>query len=463
MSIQLTVMSLDFDSSAAPTTKVYEKDEITLGRLPGNDLVLDKPEVSGYHARLRLSGTGGSEPTLLVKDLGSSNGTMVENNSLRAQVEVEVQPNQRIIIGNYLIKPSVAEDSNAVSIPIAEHEQEPQAMQELMQANSSHIPSSSLEDESVIATQVFNFTTLSGDNTEHSGPQPIRDRDPDATQAFHASTISDDWITAEAPESSSEPVASNESVVNFDTESDSSITVEVSGGDIGLDFSAVELLTVEGTLLHKGQPLEGVALDAGELGTTTTDSRGRYSFAKVAEGTKFSLRATKDGFDFDVPNSLTAGSDTAAIEIGSYQLFDIGGVVEHRGTPLAGVAVDAGNLGKETTNEAGCFRFENLREGTSYSITLRKDGFLFDTDSFSGTDAPGLAGLAATARQLFRITGVVKHHETPLAGVVVDGGPELGTTETDANGQYVFENVPEDAKYTLSVRKDDFKFQAIKK
>ena len=54
MSIQLTVMSLDFDAKTGPITKIFDKDEITLGRLPNNDLVLDRPEVSAYHAKLRI-------------------------------------------------------------------------------------------------------------------------------------------------------------------------------------------------------------------------------------------------------------------------------------------------------------------------------------------------------------------------------------------------------------------------
>lgn len=50
--------------------------ETTVGRAPGNDLVINAPEVSRAHARLERRGN-----TLEVKDLGSRNGTWV--NGLR--------------------------------------------------------------------------------------------------------------------------------------------------------------------------------------------------------------------------------------------------------------------------------------------------------------------------------------------------------------------------------------------
>ena len=48
---------------------------VRIGRVPGNDIVLDDPRVSSRHARLMI--VGGSEA--LIEDLGSSNGTFLNS------------------------------------------------------------------------------------------------------------------------------------------------------------------------------------------------------------------------------------------------------------------------------------------------------------------------------------------------------------------------------------------------
>ena len=48
---------------------------IRIGRIAGNDIVLDDPRVSSHHARLMI--VGGSDA--LIEDLGSSNGTFLNS------------------------------------------------------------------------------------------------------------------------------------------------------------------------------------------------------------------------------------------------------------------------------------------------------------------------------------------------------------------------------------------------
>lgn len=48
-----------------------DKPSVTVGRNPENDIQIDNKVVSGVHLRLTLS------PELLVEDLGSTNGTLV--------------------------------------------------------------------------------------------------------------------------------------------------------------------------------------------------------------------------------------------------------------------------------------------------------------------------------------------------------------------------------------------------
>ncbi|MEY2747955.1 MAG: hypothetical protein RL112_2997 [Planctomycetota bacterium] len=65
---------------------------LTIGRKLGNTLVVPDPSVSGSHARIELDGSG-----LVVKDLGSTNGTRI---GTRRISESRLQPGEPLYIGN---------------------------------------------------------------------------------------------------------------------------------------------------------------------------------------------------------------------------------------------------------------------------------------------------------------------------------------------------------------------------
>ena len=64
---------------------------VVIGRSPSSDIVIDEPYVSASHARFTIQG-----PALVLEDLGSTNGTMVNGHiieqpvTLRATDEVQV-------------------------------------------------------------------------------------------------------------------------------------------------------------------------------------------------------------------------------------------------------------------------------------------------------------------------------------------------------------------------------------
>ncbi|WP_072373829.1 FHA domain-containing protein [Thermophilibacter mediterraneus] len=64
---------------------------VVVGRSPSSDIVIDEPYVSSSHARFTLQG-----PALVLEDLGSTNGTMVNGHlidqpvTLREDDEVQV-------------------------------------------------------------------------------------------------------------------------------------------------------------------------------------------------------------------------------------------------------------------------------------------------------------------------------------------------------------------------------------
>ncbi len=69
-----------------------DKPELFLGRDPGNDIVINDPEVSRRHARMLLVGN-----TYTIEDLGSTNGTFIKGQRLAAPVTL--RPGEVIMLG----------------------------------------------------------------------------------------------------------------------------------------------------------------------------------------------------------------------------------------------------------------------------------------------------------------------------------------------------------------------------
>ncbi|MDX2011956.1 MAG: ATPase, T2SS/T4P/T4SS family [Myxococcaceae bacterium] len=74
----------------------FDKDEVTIGRLAGNDIVLNKGNVSKYHSRIVLK-----DGKFIVVDLKSTNGTFVNGKKLAAPLVV--RPSDKIYVGDYII------------------------------------------------------------------------------------------------------------------------------------------------------------------------------------------------------------------------------------------------------------------------------------------------------------------------------------------------------------------------
>ena len=63
-------------------------DSITFGRSPGNDIVLNDPQVSRYHAVLRRQGD-----EIILEDLGSTNSTLINGTPLTGTQVLQTSPN----------------------------------------------------------------------------------------------------------------------------------------------------------------------------------------------------------------------------------------------------------------------------------------------------------------------------------------------------------------------------------
>ena len=86
----------------------FEKNEITIGRLAGNDIVLAKGNVSKYHSKIVAK-----DGKLIVVDMKSTNGTFVNGKKI-AGPQV-VKPADQIFIGDYIINVEPLEEQGSMT------------------------------------------------------------------------------------------------------------------------------------------------------------------------------------------------------------------------------------------------------------------------------------------------------------------------------------------------------------
>ena len=101
------------EKGGAERREVFDRTEISVGRVQGNDLMLPKGNVSKRHARLLYR-----DGRFIVTDLNSTNGTYV--NRRRISQATIVREGDRIYIGDFVlrieVRDSQASDSSSGEI-----------------------------------------------------------------------------------------------------------------------------------------------------------------------------------------------------------------------------------------------------------------------------------------------------------------------------------------------------------
>src|SRR6476646_9619026 len=101
------------EKGGEPKVLTFDKDEITIGRVSGNDIVLAKGNISKRHTRLTKRDAG-----MEIADLKSTNGTYVNGRKIAGPTVVAAS--DRIYVGDFLIGidgPSVGMDTGALHSP----------------------------------------------------------------------------------------------------------------------------------------------------------------------------------------------------------------------------------------------------------------------------------------------------------------------------------------------------------
>ncbi|MBS1795600.1 MAG: carboxypeptidase regulatory-like domain-containing protein [Acidobacteria bacterium] len=128
--------------------------------------------------------------------------------------------------------------------------------------------------------------------------------------------------------------------------------------------------------------------------------------------------------------------------------------VDQNGQPLAGVAVAlTGTESRSaTTDSDGRFGFVNLTPNGDYSVSPTQIGVLFseygrDFVNVTGEETVVFTGTTAN----FAVSGTISDpNGNPLAGTrVILSGPTAGETVSDANGNYLFSDLPADGSFEV--------------
>jgi pilus assembly protein CpaF len=84
------------EKGGTPKRMDFDKDEVTVGRVPGNDIVLPKGNVSKRHSRVVKQ-----DGRFFVVDLKSTNGTYL--NGRRITTPSVIRPGDKIYIGDFVV------------------------------------------------------------------------------------------------------------------------------------------------------------------------------------------------------------------------------------------------------------------------------------------------------------------------------------------------------------------------
>lgn len=399
MAIELKLMVYSDDQAGVSKILRFDRDELIIGRADVCDVTLDLPEVSSRHAKLYLRRDKSSgDVHFFIKDLGSSNGTIVEGVSLQSYVARKLEQGDRVQVGRFVLEPSYLE----VFEPLAE---EAAPSPEVLAVESPVVDSEEV---------------VEGSESEQDG-------------AGHSLIV--------------------ERETRFQTE------VSVEDQDVlDFNFDAVQLFRLSGRVTHHAEPLSGVSIDAGPLGVVQTDAKGEFEFLKVPEGSEYLLEIFRKQYQFTTKDVAGVVRQDKSIEISATRLFRLKGKVLHRGRPVEGVTVDGGRLGEVVTERNGVFEYNGVPEGTSYSLSVSKDGYRMESDELSGVIGDTVNIQVSAIRQ-FSITGKVLHHDRPVEGVEILAG-ELGSVLTTEDGTFTFSGIDEGTQYSLEARKESYKFAA---
>ncbi len=214
-------------------------------------------------------------------------------------------------------------------------------------------------------------------------------------------------------------------------------------------------LTVN-ALASAGQGLEQVDISVVSSDTVhvfngKTDAEGKAEFKDIPAAT-YIIRASKQGYTA-VPESFTKSISAGAdVSVGFTMTENTGGVsgkvLENGSTPVANINVkllfeNSGESKFATTDNSGKYEFSELTGG-EVEVTAVQPGFVSDTLKFNLSPGVRLTDKNITViASVVKIKGKVVYRGAGVRGVKISlTSTNTFEAETDANGVFLFDNIP---------------------
>lgn len=263
-------------------------------------------------------------------------------------------------------------------------------------------------------------------------------------------------------------------------------TVNLAGGGAAqANFALLAQGVIQGSVFDdlngngvqdEGEPgIPGVTIARGTAAPITTNTEGRYRFNNVNPGTH-TVKMT-------VPNGYAAGGVTEVqLNIGSggsaqvnftllaqgviqgvvYEDRNGNGSQDSSEPGVGGVVITRGDGATTTTSANGSFKYSNVTPG-NYTVRMTVPAGYFaagDTEHQANVINGGAAqanfrllakgSIQGVVYQDLNLNGVQDNDEPGVAGVTVTRGTGGPSTTTDANGSYLFGDVPP-GSYPISI------------
>ncbi|MET0648421.1 MAG: DUF2012 domain-containing protein, partial [Pyrinomonadaceae bacterium] len=213
-----------------------------------------------------------------------------------------------------------------------------------------------------------------------------------------------------------------------------------------------------------GQTIAGVTvtLSGSQAATTTTGADGSYRFGRLPTSGSYTVTAgTKPQYTFNTPArtfTLPAGDQTFDFNA-LVSRYSIGGrLTDELGRAIQGatVTLSGAQAGTATTDSNGNYTLANLAFGRNFTVTASSTRHTFNAPSQFFTNLDGNKTANFVGASLFHTLAgrVLDTSNNPVAGVALAlTGSKSGTATTDAQGNFLFADLPRGGNYTVTPAK----------
>jgi hypothetical protein len=211
--------------------------------------------------------------------------------------------------------------------------------------------------------------------------------------------------------------------------------VSLNGANATVNFTAVQVYTLSGTISGAGGNGTTVTLSGSSSGTVTASSSGVYSFS-VVNGS-YTVTPSKAGYVFTPASQAVtvSGANKTANFSSAVQTYTLSGTISGAGGSGATVKLAGAKTATVTANSSGVYTFTGLANG-SYTVTPTKAGFTYapasQTVTVNGTNT---SANFTSAAQTYSISGKVSNGGG--ATIKLTGAATV-TVTADSSGAFTF-------------------------